>query len=149
MKPKHKRLTFGLVFVVALGLAAVLLITALKESLIYFYTPTDLVERNIEAGENFRLGGIVVDGSVVREGETTHFVVSDLERQVNVSYTGILPPLFSEGQGVIAEGKLNDQGHFIAHNVLAKHDEEYMPRELADALKEKGVWQEDQSETAP
>lgn len=155
MKPKRKRLYLALFGLAALGAAAVLVVNALDDSLLYFYTPTQLAERGVEAGVNFRLGGLVEEGSVARAGETTHFVVTDFAHKVAVSFTGILPDLFREGQGVIAEGTLDGTGGagtFIARQVLAKHDETYMPQEVADALREQGVWQDgdDQpSEAAP
>ena len=102
----------------------------------------DVVEKNIQPGTRFRLGGLVADGSIVRgQGKTVSFTVTDTAGTLPVTYVGILPDLFREGQGVIAEGVLQAGGGFKADTVLAKHDENYMPREVADALKERGVWQ--------
>lgn len=125
----------------ALGLAAGLVLYALSDTITFFYTPTDVVEKGVQPGTRFRLGGLVEDGSIVRgQGKTVSFKVTDTAGTLPVTYVGILPDLFREGQGVIAEGMLDAGGSFKADTVLAKHDENYMPREVADALKEKGVW---------
>ncbi len=127
----------------ALGLAAGLILYALSDTITFFYTPTDVVEKGVQPGTRFRLGGLVADGSIVRgQGKTVSFTVTDTAGTMPVTYVGILPDLFREGQGVIAEGVLDAGGSFKADTVLAKHDENYMPREVADALKEKGVWQQ-------
>jgi cytochrome c-type biogenesis protein CcmE len=127
----------------ALGLAAGLVLYALSDTITFFYTPTDVVEKGVKPGTRFRLGGLVEDGSIVRgQGKTVSFKVTDTSGSLPVTYVGILPDLFREGQGVIAEGMLDAGGSFKADTVLAKHDENYMPREVADALKEKGVWQQ-------
>jgi len=127
----------------ALGLAAGLILYALSDTITFFYTPTDVVEKGVQPGTRFRLGGLVADGSVVRgQGKTVSFTVTDTAGTLPVTYVGILPDLFREGQGVIAEGVLDAGGNFKADTVLAKHDENYMPREVADALKEKGVWKQ-------
>ncbi len=149
MKPKRKRLYLALFGLSALAAAAFLVVTALDESLLYFYTPTQLAERGVATGVNFRLGGIVEEESVAQDGATTQFVITDRQATITVSFDGMLPDLFREGQGVIAEGTLNAQGVFAAHEVLAKHDETYMPKEVADALKEQGVWQEAAPVTQP
>jgi cytochrome c-type biogenesis protein CcmE len=123
-----------------LSLAAVLMLFALRDRIVFFHTPSDVIEKNLAAGQRFRLGGLVAEGSV-RRGEGVHveFVVTDTIQKVPVSYEGLLPDLFREGQGVVAEGALDNQGRFVADSVLAKHDETYMPPEVAAALKEKGV----------
>jgi cytochrome c-type biogenesis protein CcmE len=123
-----------------LSLAAVLMLFALRDRIVFFHTPSDVIEKNLAAGQRFRLGGLVAEGSV-RRGEGVHveFVVTDTIQKVPVSYEGLLPDLFREGQGVVAEGALDSQGRFVADSVLAKHDETYMPPEVAAALKEKGV----------
>ncbi|MCZ6763477.1 MAG: cytochrome c maturation protein CcmE [Alphaproteobacteria bacterium] len=141
MKPKRRRLYFALFGLAALGGAATLVFYALDDSLLFFYTPAQLAERNVAVGTNFRLGGLVVEGSVRKEGTTTHFTVTDFEQTIDVSYVGVLPDLFREGQGVITDGALDENRIFIARQVLAKHDETYMPKDVADALKERGVWQ--------
>ena len=125
-----------------LGLAVGLVLFALEDSIVFFYSPTDVAAKEIGPGQRFRLGGLVAEGSVIRgEGTTVRFAITDTDKTIPVAFTGVLPDLFREGQGVIAEGKLADGGVFTADNVLAKHDENYMPPEVADVLKEKGVWQ--------
>jgi len=123
-------------------MAAVLLVMfALRDEIVFFYSPTDiLTENKARPGERFRLGGLVKEGSIEKAGETVRFVITDTEHELPVTYIGILPDLFREGQGVIAEGSLSG-ADFSADTVLAKHDENYMPKEVADTLKEKGVWQ--------
>ena len=109
----------------------------------FFYTPSEIAEKNVAPGQRFRLGGLVETGSIVRgEGMTVTFTVTDTIKALPVSYDGQLPDLFREGQGVVAEGRLDPAGKFIADTVLAKHDETYMPKDVADRLKEKGVWKE-------
>lgn len=140
MTRKQKR---GVVIGTGVGLlavAAILVMFALRDTVVFFKTPSDVVEKGVAPGERFRLGGLVADGSVVRGGGTkVQFAVTDTTHTINVSYEGILPDLFREGQGVVTEGKLEAGGKFVADTVLAKHDENYMPPEVAAALKEKGV----------
>jgi cytochrome c-type biogenesis protein CcmE len=142
MTRKGKRLSViagGMAF---LGVAVALTFVALGQKASYFYMPADLAAAHVAPGERFRLGGLVATGSVKRgEGATVRFGVTDGDETVEVTYTGILPDLFREGQGIIAEGALEPDGQFHADSVLAKHDETYMPREVADALKAKGVWE--------
>ncbi len=136
MKARHKRLGFLVVGLAVLGLAAVLVFRALDSNLSYFYSTSEVVNNQAPTDHVFRLGGMVVDGSLKRgEGLTVHFTVTDNASKVEVQYTGILPDLFQEGQGVIAQGRLNRDGVFIADEVLAKHDETYMPPEVADSMK--------------
>ena len=136
MKARHKRLGFLVVGLTVLGVAAVLVFRALDSNLSYFYSASEVVHNQAPKDHVFRLGGMVVDGSLKRaEGLTVNFTVTDNASNVNVQYTGILPDLFQEGQGVIAQGKLNNDGVFIADEVLAKHDETYMPPEVADSMK--------------
>ncbi|MCG6887856.1 MAG: cytochrome c maturation protein CcmE [Proteobacteria bacterium] len=138
MKARHKRLGFILVGLVILGLAAVLVFKALDKNLSYFFSPTEVVQHQAPENHVFRLGGLVEQGSLKREeGLTVRFSVTDKANTIIVRYTGILPDLFKEGQGVIAQGRLGTGGVFVADEVLAKHDENYMPPEVADAL-EKG-----------
>ena len=126
--------------VAILAIAAIMVAFALRDTIVFFHTPSDVAEGKISDGQRFRLGGLVADGSVVRgEGTKIRFAVTDTLKTVPVSYDGILPDLFREGQGVVTEGKLDASGKFIADTVLAKHDENYMPPEVAAALKEKGV----------
>jgi cytochrome c-type biogenesis protein CcmE len=142
VKRKHRRLLVVAVSLGLLGSAAALVLNAVEDSLVFFYTPSDLVERPAPPGNLFRLGGLVKEGSVRTEGATTHFIVTDLNRTIPASYTGVLPDLFREGQGVVAEGTLGADGRFTASEVLAKHDETYMPKEVAEALRASGQWRE-------
>jgi cytochrome c-type biogenesis protein CcmE len=117
-----------------------LVLFALQDSIVFFHTPSDIAEKPVAPGQRFRLGGLVAAGSVKRgEGAKIDFVVTDTLKEIPVSYEGVLPDLFREGQGVVAEGKLTPDGHFVADTVLAKHDETYMPPEVAKALEAKGV----------
>jgi cytochrome c-type biogenesis protein CcmE len=126
--------------VATLAVALVLVLFALKDSIVFFHTPSDIFEKGVKAGERIRLGGLVEQGSVVRgTGTTVAFKVTDTIREIPVTFTGVLPDLFREGQGVVAEGVLNGDGSFKADSVLAKHDENYMPRDVAKALEAKGV----------
>ena len=125
-----------------LALAAGLVLFAMRDSIVFFYGPTEITEKGIAPGTRVRLGGLVEKGSVTRgQGQTVTFAITDTKNAMRVTYTGLLPDLFREGQGVITEGKIEPSGLFRADSVLAKHDESYMPREVADALKKQGVWQ--------
>ncbi len=140
MTRKQRRGVLIGVGVAVLTLAAGLVLFALRDSIVFFHTPSDLAEKPIASGQRFRLGGLVAEGSVKRGGGTkVEFAVTDTLKTVPVSYEGVLPDLFKEGQGVVAEGKLTPEGTFIADSVLAKHDENYMPPEVAKALEAKGV----------
>ncbi|MAF95574.1 MAG: cytochrome c maturation protein CcmE [Rhodospirillaceae bacterium] len=140
MKRKHKRLTFVVVALGLLGAAAGLVLSAFEENIVFFYSPTDIAEKNIADGRRIRLGGLVEEGSVKKAGgAVVNFRVTDLTTAIPVTYKGLLPDLFSEGQGVVAEGTLQG-GVFRADEVLAKHDETYMPPEVAEALKKSGQW---------
>lgn len=140
MTRKQKRLSMILGGLAVVGLAAGLVLYALSGTITFFHTPSDLAETGVKPGQRIRLGGMVEDGSVKKgPGTITTFSVTDQIAAITVSYNGILPDLFREGQGVVTEGKLQEDGSFLADTVLAKHDENYMPRELADSLKEKGV----------
>lgn len=135
MKARHKRLGFVLFGLVALGLATTLVISALDSNLSYFFSPTEVSEGKAPKDHLFRLGGLVKEGSVKRlEGVDVEFVVTDARNDIKVVYSGILPDLFEEGQGVITQGRMAMDGSFKAQEVLAKHDENYMPPEVADAL---------------
>ena len=142
MKPKHKRLGFVVVGMGLLTFATILILFALKDSVVFFYSPSGLVKQDVPPDRRFRLGGLVEENSVTRQddGLTTTFRVTDLNHVVAVSYRGLLPDLFREGQGVVAEGQLDAEGVFVASEVLAKHDENYMPPEVADALRKSGQW---------
>jgi len=124
-----------------LGLAVGLVLFALEDSIVFFYSPSDVAEKNIRPGQRIRLGGLVEKGSVKRgENETIQFSVTDTVKTIPVRYAGVLPDLFREGQGVVTEGALGGDGMFVAESVLAKHDENYMPPEVAEALQKQGVW---------
>jgi cytochrome c-type biogenesis protein CcmE len=126
-----------------LALAAVLVLSALKDSIVFFNSPTDVVEKNVTPGSRIRLGGLVKPGTLQKGDHlAVRFEVTDGKSAIAVNYQGILPDLFREGQGVIAEGALQADGAFKADAVLAKHDERYMPKEVADALKRSGHWKE-------
>ncbi|WP_131115934.1 cytochrome c maturation protein CcmE [Lichenihabitans psoromatis] len=128
-----------------LAIASGLVLYALRDSIVFFYGPTDLVEKMPPPGTRLRIGGLVEEGSIVRLGQSSlTFMVTDLKRDVKVSYTGLLPDLFREGQGVVAEGVLDAAGGFRADTILAKHDATYMPKDVADSLKRQGVWRGDQ-----
>jgi len=142
MKRKHKRLSFVAIGLLLLGLAAALALTAFEDSIVFFHSPTDVAEGKVKVDRRIRLGGLVETGSVEkRDGAVTLFKVTDGANSIIVTYKGILPDLFREGQGVVTEGRLV-AGAFQAEEVLAKHDENYMPPEVADALKKSGHWQE-------
>jgi cytochrome c-type biogenesis protein CcmE len=127
-----------------LGVAVGLVLFAMRDSIVFFYSPSEVTEMGIAPGTRFRLGGLVETGSVVRgEGTTVRFIVTDQAKTLPVTFTGVLPDLFREGQGVVAEGVLERDGVFRAYNVLAKHDENYMPPEVAKKLKAQGVWRDD------
>lgn len=142
MTRKRKRLLAVLGLVGGLGIATALVLSAFNDNLVFFHSPSDVAEKQLPADKRFRLGGLVEQGSVKKDGLITDFIVTDLRSSIPVRYTGILPDLFREGQGVVANGKLDAQGRFIAAEVLAKHDENYMPPEVADALKKSGQWHE-------
>ena len=144
MTRKKRRLAVIGAGLAVLGLAVGLVLIALRDTIVFFYSPSEIAEKHIGAGTRIRLGGLVEDGSVDRgSGETVRFRVTDTAKTIAVVYIGVLPDLFREGQGVIVEGQLDSQGHFTADTVLAKHDETYMPREVADALKKQGHWVDD------
>jgi len=139
--PTRKRRLIALLLILAgVGVASTVAFYSLQENMLYFQSPSDLAEQPIPPGRQFRLGGLVKPGSVSREqdGLATRFIVTDGPKEVTVEYVGILPDLFREGQGVIARGALEETGLFAASEVLAKHDENYMPPEVADALEESG-----------
>ena len=134
MKPRHKRLAIAGGVLVAVGAIAALVLNAFQSNLVFFYSPTQVVAKEAPEGRTFRLGGMVETGSVRREGVMVHFVVTDTVQKVPVRFEGILPDLFKEGKGVVAQGKV-ENGTFLAKEVLAKHDENYMPPEAAEAMK--------------
>lgn len=137
MKPRHKRLILIGAGLTALGLAAWMVLSAFQKNLVFFFTPTQIMAGEAPKGTNFRMGGMVENGSLKRQpdGVTASFVVTDKVQSIRVNYRGILPDLFREGKGVVAQGKLGKDNLFVAEEVLAKHDENYMPPEAAYALK--------------
>ncbi len=144
MTRKQKRLAMIGGIAVVLAVALGLILTALRDQIVFFRSPTEVVEGKVKAGDSFRIGGLVETGSVKREtGQVVRFAVTDGANTVRVTFNGLLPDLFREGQGVVAEGRLDGAGGFLATNVLAKHDENYMPREVADTLKKQGVWRDE------
>lgn len=141
MTRKGRRLTIIGTAGGVLALASALVLFALRDSIVFFYGPSELAEKAPRPGTRLRIGGLVQEGSLVRRpGQEISFAVTDLKTAVTVTYTGALPDLFREGQGIVAEGVLDGPGRFAADTVLAKHDETYMPKEVADALKKQGVW---------
>jgi cytochrome c-type biogenesis protein CcmE len=150
MTRKQRRSVFIVTGLAVLGLAAFLVLSALQDSIVFFYSPSDIEAKHIEPGRRVRVGGLVAMGSVAKVGGTqVRFDISDGANTVKVNYNGLLPDLFREGQGVVAEGRLETPGTLTADNVLAKHDEKYMPREVADSLKQQGVWRGDGTEGGP
>ena len=143
MKRKTRRLAFVFVGLALVGIAATLVLAAFRDNLVFFYSPTDVVQRPLPADQRVRLGGLVEEGSVVRAsgGTRVSFRITDLMNALPVTYDGILPDLFRDGQGVVAEGRFRG-GVFAADSVLAKHDENYMPPEVAEALKKSGQWEQ-------
>lgn len=138
MTRKKRRLTLIGLGMLLLSAATALVLTAFQDNLVFFYSPSDLQTKLLAADQRFRLGGMVEDGSVVRDGQTIRFTVTDYAATTPVVFSGILPDLFREGQGVVTEGRLNSEGVFQATEVLAKHDENYMPPEVSDALERTG-----------
>jgi cytochrome c-type biogenesis protein CcmE len=146
MKPKHQRLLFVTMSLVFLMAAVLLTMQAFKENLVYFYSPTDIAKLTVytDSANPIRIGGLVKEGSIHKTGEgSIVFTITDGNEDIRTYYTGMLPNLFREGQGVVAEGRLGEGKSFKASTILAKHDENYMPKEVVDSLKESGRWQGD------
>ena len=136
MKPRYKRALMIVAALVVIGIAAMLILNALNSNIALYVTPSEGAAGKAPQGQAFRIGGMVKDGSVKRDGLTVHFVITDLVKDIPVSYTGILPDLFKEGRGAVIQGRLNPNGEFVASEVLAKHDENYMPPEAKHALEQ-------------
>ena len=136
MKPRHQRALWIVAALVAIGVAALLILNALNSNIALYVTPSEVVAGKAPPGQAFRIGGMVKDGSLRRDGLTVHFVITDLVKDIPVAYTGILPDLFKEGKGAVIQGRLDGSGQFIASEVLAKHDENYMPPEAKHALEQ-------------
>jgi cytochrome c-type biogenesis protein CcmE len=135
MKPRHRKGLIALGVLAGVGAAVALVLNAFNENLVFFYTPTQVAQQQAPKDRSFRMGGMVQDGSVVREGVSVRFVVTDMQQHQTVRYEGLLPDLFKEGKGVVVQGRIGPDGQFVAREVLAKHDENYMPPEAAAALK--------------
>ena len=149
MTRRQRRLTMIGGSLAVLAIAAALVLNAMRDSIVFFSTPSMVAEKHITAGKRFRLGGLVQPGSLVRgDNLAVKFEVADGGAKLPVAFTGILPDLFREGQGIVAEGALDTSGVFRADTVLAKHDETYMPKEVADALKKSGHWKDDYAKQA-
>lgn len=140
MTRARRRMYFIILGLAALGTAVALVLMALRDDIVFFYSPTELQAKHVSESRRLRIGGLVEEGSVLKEGTTVNFRVTDLVNTVRVTYVGVLPDLFREGQGVVAEGHLDKDGLFHAQTILAKHDEKYMPPEVAEALKKSGQW---------
>ena len=136
MKPRHKRFAWIALGLAALGVATALVLTAFNRNLVFFFTPSQIAANEAPLGRTFRIGGMVVPGSLKREGIEVRFAVTDTAKTIPVVYRGQLPDLFKEGKGVVAQGMLGTDGVFAAREVLAKHDENYMPPEAAHALEQ-------------
>ena len=136
MKPRHKRAAIIVGALIAIAIAAVLILNALNSNIALYVTPSEVAAGKSPAGQVFRIGGMVKDGSIKRDGLTVNFVITDMAKDIPVAYTGILPDLFKEGKGAVIQGRLNSDGQFIASEVLAKHDENYMPPEAQHALEQ-------------
>ena len=134
MKRRHKRITFILIGLAGLGLAAFLVASAFRNNLVFFFSPTDVVAKKAPVGRTFRVGGLVQEGTLKRDGLNVQFTVTDTAASIPVVYNGILPDLFKEGRGCVAQGKIDASGVFHAEQVLAKHDENYMPPEAGQAI---------------
>jgi cytochrome c-type biogenesis protein CcmE len=134
MKPRHKRIAIIVGALAGLGVAVGLVLNALQSNVAFFFTPTQVIGGEAPKNKAFRVGGMVREGSIKRDQMTVHFVITDTAREVPVSYTGILPDLFKEGKGAVVQGKLGPNGEFLATEVLAKHDENYMPPEAQHAM---------------
>jgi cytochrome c-type biogenesis protein CcmE len=143
MKPKHRRLFVVVLALAVLGAAAALVLNAFEENLMFFYSPSDLAAKPVPGGQAIRVGGLVQEGSVVKAGLDVTFGITDGAQTVVATYHGVLPDLFREGQGVVSRGILQPDGSFKAEEVLAKHDENYMPPEVVEALKKAGEWKPD------
>jgi len=147
MKPRSKRLAIIVGIVAAVGVATALVLNAFQSNLVFFYSPSQVASKEAPLGKTFRLGGMVTQGSVQRDGVTVRFQVTDTVQTIPVRYQGILPDLFKEGKGVVAQGQVGADGVFVAREVLAKHDENYMPPEAAEALKKAGAMNQKLSST--
>jgi cytochrome c-type biogenesis protein CcmE len=147
MKPRQKRLAIVAGILAAVGVGAALVLNAFQSNLVFFYSPSQVASKEAPVGRTFRLGGLVQSGSLKRDGVVVSFEVTDTVKTIPVRYQGILPDLFKEGKGVVAQGQVGEDGVFVAREVLAKHDENYMPPEAGEALKRAGDVNKKISET--
>ncbi len=148
MKPKHRRLIFIVASLAVMGAGLTAILYAFNDNIVFFYTPSQLAEKRLDKGfdskRSMRIGGLVKQGSIKNlAAGGVDFTITDLTADMQVTYHGLVPSLFREGQGVVAQGKLDENGRMIAETILAKHDEKYMPREVVEALKASGRWEED------
>ena len=141
MTRKQQRFTFIIVGLLLLGVAIALILTAMKDGISFFKTPTQIMTENLDPTTRLRIGGLVVIDSIERQNEVLTFQITDNNMNLNISYKGVVPDLFKQGQGVVLEGYLTPNKLFVADSLLAKHDENYMPKEVADSLKDQGHWQ--------
>lgn len=148
MTRKQQRFTFIIIGLALLGLAIGLILTAMEDGISFFKTPTQILTEKTDGNKRLRIGGLVINGSVKHEGELLKFELTDNESDLQVQYKGVVPDLFKEGQGVVLDGYLNQDKIFLADSLLAKHDENYMPKEVADSLKQQGHWQNSSQETS-
>jgi cytochrome c-type biogenesis protein CcmE len=140
MKPKHKRLQLAFIVLIFISLGLWLILKNFNDNIVFFFSPSELKEKHLVKDKNIRVGGLVLDGSIIREGLETKFTITDNKTELTIQFHGALPTLFRANQGIIAKGKLIGN-LFIAEELLAKHDENYMPKEVADSLKKSGTWQ--------
>jgi cytochrome c-type biogenesis protein CcmE len=136
VKPRHKRALLIVAALAVISVAALLILNALNSNIALYVTPSEVAAGKAPKGQAFRIGGMVKEGSVKRDGLTVHFVITDMAKDIPVAYTGILPDLFKEGKGAVIQGRIDSKGEFIASEVLAKHDENYMPPEAKHALEQ-------------
>ena len=141
MKAKYQRFIYIILALVSMSIGVVLILSALKENIVFFYSPSELLAKSPSPDQHIRVGGLVMEGTVKKEKDKIDFDVTDTVHTLHVSYRGIAPGLFREGQGIVAEGNFKN-GQFVATNLLAKHDENYMPPEVADAIKKSGHWKQ-------
>ena len=135
-KKVRLRILYLILSIIALTIAIFIIIKSLEENIVYFFSPTEIYNKeNVSFNQKIRVGGLVKGGSLIKKGNSVNFIITDFKNEIFVSFSGSIPNLFSEGKGVVAEGKLKDKKYFIADKILAKHDENYMPREVKEALK--------------
>ena len=142
MNRKQQRFTFIIAGLALLGIAVSLILVAMEDGISFFKTPTEILTEKTDSEKRLRIGGLVVDSSVKHQGELLKFIITDNQSQLPVEYKGVVPDLFKEGQGVVLEGYLSQDKIFLADSLLAKHDENYMPKEVADSLKQQGRWKD-------